>query len=305
MGAHNPYQRDVNADDFTTRLKRRDPEDVAAWSILLAYVRFQVTHELRSRPTNQDRVTQIEEFTSDVLFRIQASLDQFQRRGPFSAWVDALLRHEIADPDLKHTLQALTRFLVASHQLSAPDREALRALIQRIASPERELLQAATNGQLFLTNRQRYLWYHARRQLIDDPQFHQLLGALANRECRQAATLKRSYTAWKHQCSLSSLQARDVEDEYYELALIDPAALPLDLLIEQENTFDILACLERLRQAAPKQAEALCRQALYQESDVQIALKMDHAHPATVRQWIKRGRESLWKCLSSRLQDER
>lgn len=300
MGAHNPHQHEINAEGFVARLKIDDPD---AWGTLLAYVQAQVSFIARSWPVTLERAETIDDYVSKVFHTIWDRLDQFEHRGPFSAWIDALLRHALGDTNLKNALQATERFLKASHRLSADHRSLLGAVLLRIDSPERELLQAAT-GTTSSPITQTRLWNRARRRLLDDPQFQQLLRTLDRAGMRQASTLLGWYAAWKGQSRLSSLQVSDSEGETYDLPLADPGPLPLDILIGWENYFDIVECLERLRQVSPQQAQALVRRALHQETDEQIAHALDHGRPATVRQWIKRGLDSLQKCVSSKLQDE-
>jgi DNA-directed RNA polymerase specialized sigma24 family protein len=303
MGTSNPYQHDVNAEGFVATLKQRDPEVPEAWAILLAYVQLQVAHELRSRPVEQDRAGAIEDYTSDVLLIIQTSLTQFEQRGPFSAWVDALLRRALSDINLKNTLQAVERFLQASRCLQEPHWGVLCAIIQRIESPERELLQVAIGTAHSITDVQQRFWYLARRRMIDDPQFQHLLHTLAHEGMRQATTLLNWYATWKGPTRLAERVAAGHNDRSQAPDPADPGRPPLDLLIEREILLTLNQCLSQLEQVSPKQAQAIVRRFLYQEADDQIVHALKQARPNTVRQWISRGLDSLRKCVASKLQD--
>lgn len=303
MSAGNPYQDYINADGFVAQLHQSDQ---GAWESLIAYVRAQVAYNVRHRPTPYGHDEAIAEYVSIALLIIQEKLDQFKHQGPLSAWIDQLLRRAMSNALLKQTLQAVGRFLSASREISDLDRHKLSALIQQHGHPERELLQAVmTDATLNLCDSQQpLLRYRARRALIEDPQFQQLLHDLSRAGLKQAATLLHLYQAWKESEQPNRSQIKEREDAPNIPDPPDPAPQPLDLLITQETNLMLIECLEALRQNSPDQARAIIHKYLYQESYEQIIVVLDVKKQSTLRQRIRRGLGSLRKCVSVKLNNQ-
>ena len=240
----------INEPGILQRLLDGDEE---AWERVLDCIRDIVKRKLYSRPLppDLDFSKAIEEYTGATTELLFKELKNIQDETNLSGYLGFLVRTAMTDPPFKNLLRAITRFLekYASLQLVRPS--ALDRIIAQQENGHRLILEAFINGEKIELSRTR-IWYAARKALIDDKSFNQLVARLASEGISQAKSVQK----WKKVVDSANKQARaswgdpdEDEDQFHIQSDIDMVEIfKYDMLRE---------CLSELNSNYPKQYIAI------------------------------------------------